>query len=101
MSASALRGFLVAALVLMVVLIACYMCTQLYHLRKPATPGCAPGAEGFTGDLYYAPACSPDWTGLPRGDCRGFSTGSMPSIETTVMIGSGGGSCCGRLGVPP
>jgi hypothetical protein len=101
-------ALLVATLVLIVVLISSFMCIQLYHLRKPGPPPCSPPAdsgggngskEGFLGELYYSPSCGSEWLGRRRSDCRGITTGVMPSIETTSKFGNG--LCSGRLGVPP
>lgn len=102
-------ALLVAALVLIIVLISSFMCIQLYHLRKPGPPPCSPPAgsggggngpkEGFLGELYYSPSCGSEWLGRRRSECRGITTGVMPSIETTSKFGNGLCSC--RLGVPP
>lgn len=53
------------------------------------------GRDGF----YYAPTCGAERTGRQRAECRGITTGVMPSIETMARLGNG--RCCGRLGVPP
>lgn len=117
----------VAALALLVVLIASFMCVQLYRLRKPAPspaplgwpegPGAVswdsrrppfgrgpggretrPNGETFLGHFYYAPACG---TGRAdaRAACHGVTAGAMPSIE--VGGDRGNGLCPGLLGVPP
>lgn len=97
-----------AALLLLVVLIACYMALQLYNLRKPNV--CDGGAREpatidascrsrFMGSAYYSPSCSSEWLGRRRSDCRGLTTGMMPSIDMFGRFGNGIG--CGRLGVPP
>lgn len=94
-------GLVVAALILLLVLIACFMCIQLYNERKP-TPLCPRGrgsGEGFLENAYYAPGCGSDWGGLRRESCRGLTSGVMPSIDVTS--GFGNGLCCGRLGIPP
>jgi hypothetical protein len=97
-------ALLVATLVLIITLISCFMCIQLYHLRKPAPAACNPcpgrsRGEGFLGSFYYSPACGSEWMGRRRRDCRGATTGIMPSIETTGMAEDR--PCCGVLGVPP
>ena len=90
-----------AALILTVVLVTCFMCIQLYRLRKPPpTYGGAapPSRDPFLGRFYYAPACG---AGDPyaRAACHGVTAGAMPSIE--VGGARGGGLCPGGLGVPP
>jgi hypothetical protein len=95
-------ALLVAALVLVVVLISSFMCIQLYHLRKPGPLPCdnpAGSKEGFLSELHYSPSCGSQWLGRRRSECRGVTSGAMPSIETTSKFGNG--LCCGRLGVPP
>lgn len=47
----------------------------------------------------YSPSCGSARTGRQRAECRGITTGVMPSIETTDRLGNG--RCCGRIGVPP
>jgi hypothetical protein len=95
-------ALLIAALTLTVVLVASFMCIQLYHLRKPGNTVSTGGArrEGFPGGGRYSPRCSSEWLGLRRGGCAGATAGSMPAIETPGA-GVGDGLCCGRLGVPP
>jgi hypothetical protein len=95
-------ALLVATLVLVVVLISSFMCIQLYHLHKPGPEACANGApagggakEGFLGELYYSPSCGSEWLGRRRTECRGITSGVMPSIE---MDAFGGGLCCARRG---
>lgn len=111
-------ALLVATLVLVVVLVSSFMCIQLYHLHKPGLraqgpegEACANGAaggakEGFLGELHYSPSCGSEWLGRRRTECRGITSGVMPSIE---MDAFGGGLCCaqrrgrdyGSFGVPP
>jgi len=110
-------GLIVAALVLLVVLIATFMCIQLYYLRRIIPPSTA-AAESFCGgdggcgsdsrvtgagcggdSEYYAPPCDTSrWPGN-RGRCHGFTTGAMPSIDNASPCY--GGLCCGLLGIPP
>ncbi len=100
-------ALVIATLVLIVVLIASYMCIQLYDLRKPqpCSNGDSSGSggngsnEGFLSTVYYSPSCGSEWAGRRRHECRGITTGTMPSIETTAKFGHG--VCSGRLGVPP
>jgi len=93
-------ALVVAALVLIVVLLSCFMCLQLFRLRKPDPLRCAPAggsaspAEGsaspkdaFSGQFYYTPSC------------RSVTAGAMPAIETEGPFPNE--LCCGRLGVPP
>lgn len=96
-----LRGLVVAALVLLLVLVVSYMALQLYDLRKarPAEPAGPEGPESFMSTLYYSPSCGSEWMGRRRGECRGITTGVMPSIELTTNFGHN--LCSGRLGVPP
>ena len=54
---------------------------------------------GFVGTFYYVPACGSIVAGRRRGDCRGVTTGAMPSIETVSPFGTDG-LCSGRFGVP-
>jgi hypothetical protein len=94
-------GLVTAALVLAVVLVASFMCIQLYRLRKPG-PELAP-PESFLGAFGYAPACGAaavaGWgPGALRG-CAGETSGAMPAIEVDGVWG--GGFCPGALGVPP
>lgn len=60
-------------------------------------------SEPFLGTMYYAPSCGADWGGRRRADCRGITTGVMPSIEVHGIEACGLG--CGLLGglggVPP
>jgi hypothetical protein len=53
----------------------------------------------FVGTFYYAPSCGTDRSGRRRTDCRGYTTGAMPAIETVTNLGNG--ICGGVLGVPP
>jgi hypothetical protein len=108
-------ALVVAALVLLVVLISSFMCIQLYRLRKPE-PHCGVPSynnehprqptgtqaprEPFLGNFDYSPSCNPLWSGYRHGECHGFSTGAMPSIEVTRETG-GDRLCSGLLGVPP
>lgn len=99
-------GLAIAALVLIIVLLASFMCLQLFNLRRPARARAGPGpahagprADRFLGTMYYTPSCSSEWSDTRRSECRGITSGAMPSIETTSMVGAG--PCCGRLGVPP
>jgi hypothetical protein len=94
------RALLVATLVLVVVLVSSFMCIQLYHLHKPGPEACANGApagggakEGFLGELYYSPSCGSEWLGRRRTECRGITSGVMPSIEMDTF---GGGLCCAQ-----
>jgi hypothetical protein len=75
---SDIAALVAAALVLIIVLVASYMCIQLYHLSTPN----ASAKDGFLGALYYTPACGSSWLGPRRRDCRGISSGKMPSIDT-------------------
>lgn len=91
----------VAALTLVIILIVCYMCVQLFKARRPA--GLCPLAfhqkEGFHGWVQYRPACSGQWLSERRAHCKGLTTGEMPSIENDIPISWE--PCCGSLGVPP
>jgi hypothetical protein len=104
-----------AALVFLLVVLISFMALQLYNLRKPAKicgeglpggavalPGGAAASAGrsrFMGSAYYSPSCSSEWLGRRRADCRGLTSGAMPSIDMFGRFGNGIG--CGRLGVPP
>lgn len=89
-------NLLVAALILLVVLTASFMCLQLYNLRKPLSRRCR---DGFMSAAYYSPACGSEWAGRRREECRGVTSGVMPSIESTA--GFGQGLCGGLFGIPP
>jgi hypothetical protein len=52
--------------------------------------------EGFLSAIQYSP-CYIDPLG-DRSNCKGYTTGLMPSIETET---AGGWLCPGLLGVPP
>jgi hypothetical protein len=116
-SPDAYGGLVVAALVLVLVLVVSFMSLQLYGLRKearlaargPSGPFAASEAkaggavptkkEPFITTLYYSPSCGSEWMGRRRSECRGITTGVMPSIELTTNFGHT--TCSGRLGVPP
>jgi hypothetical protein len=93
------RGLVVAALVLLLVLVVTYMALQLYNLHKGAAPEGPRAREPFIATLYYSPSCGSEWLGRRRSECRGITTGVMPSIELTTNFGHS--LCSGRLGVPP
>src|SRR3990172_3526284 len=92
-----LLAIVIAALVLLTVLIASYMCLVLYG-EKSAGP-CPPsakrapaGAEGFLGNFSYNPVCGGSYCDSFRKNCHGFTSGAMPAIESEW---SGGGLCPG------
>jgi hypothetical protein len=89
---------LISALVLVLVLVVCYQCLQLYKARLPL----GQLAEHFDGaPTQYQPACSGIWLG-GRGRCgsgNSPTTGHMPSIEWNQQISIA--PCCGSAGVPP
>lgn len=100
-----------AALVFLIVVLVSFMALQLYDRRKPSA-ACGEGVldrgsggsldvgrSHFMGSAYYSPSCSSEWLGRRRADCRGLTTGGMPSIDMFGRFGNGIG--CGRLGVPP
>jgi hypothetical protein len=88
-----------AALVLTVILVAAFMCIQLYDLRKPAACRGPKGPpEGFLAAAPYEPHCGTPWGAL-RGACRGLTGGAMPAVESASAHGNG--LCGGLLGVPP
>lgn len=89
------NGLIVAALTLVIVLIVCYMCVQLFKARRPPTT-CH---EQFRGWTQYRPACSGEWLSDRRGGCKGTTTGDMPSIEEDLPVAWA--PCSGALGVPP
>ena len=64
--------------------------------------GCRPGkgrAEAFMRGPQYRPACGARWLQNRVRECRGQTSGAMPSIETTPYMSWF--PCCGSLGVPP
>ncbi len=87
-------SLILAALVVVVLVLAVY---------AACSGGSGRGSEPFLGTMYYAPSCGADWGGRRRADCRGITTGVMPSIEVGGIGACGLG--CGRLGglggVPP
>lgn len=102
MGGSEYAALIVATLVFTIVLVSCFMCIQLYHLRKPAPPSCGAcggdssiekSKERFLGAFHYGPACGSEWLHRRR-DCRGVTSGVMPVIETATF---GDGLCCGGL----
>jgi len=91
------NGLIVAALTLVIVLIVCYMCVQLFKARRPPTT--CHDHEQFRGWTQYRPACSGQWLSDRRGGCKGTTTGDMPSIEEDLPVAWA--PCSGALGVPP
>ncbi|MFA6165779.1 MAG: hypothetical protein WC700_04125 [Gemmatimonadaceae bacterium] len=90
-------GLLIAGLIFLAVLVVSFMCLQLYNLRKPLSRRRC--ADNFMSAAYYSPACGSEWAGRRRAECRGVTSGVMPSIEPTA--GFGQGVCGGLFGVPP
>lgn len=104
----------ISALVLLLVLIVCYMCLSLYKLKTPGAEcpevlrglgGGAAAMDRFWTPHLYRPSCSGSWLWQRGNDCRGLTTGHMPSIEAdgvgqqyyTDFLQT----CGGYLGVPP
>ena len=86
--AEKLDGLAVASLALIIVLLVCYMCVQLFKSRTPAAP-CDPPQPGTQEGFGTVPSfCS--W---------GLTTGKMPSIENNPFLSWA--PCCSGLGVPP
>ena len=93
-----------AAVLFVLVVVVCYLCTLYYNQRRaelrprapapasPKIPKAAPPPEGFCGTFQYTP---------PYGHARagGITTGAMPSIETDGCVGCR--LCCGYNNVPP
>ena len=96
-TASAWNGLIIAALTLIIVLLICFMCVQLFKARRPLS-GC-PDREQFQGWTQYRPTCSGQWLSDRRGRCKGVTTGDMPSIEDDLTVSWA--PCSGALGVPP
>ena len=92
------KNLVVAALALIIILIVCFMCVQLFKARRPAG-ACDGASEQFTGWTQYRPSCSGEWLADRRGSCKGLTTGDMPSIEDDIPISWA--PCGGTLGVPP
>jgi hypothetical protein len=92
-------ALIVAALILLIVLIAVFMCLQLFYMRKPAssTP------KGFQGFSTRPWSCNGDYGGYAGYTCDGLTSGAMPSIDYDLAGGRGcvGDMCCGLLGIPP
>jgi hypothetical protein len=97
-----LLAIVIAALVLLIVLVASYMCLVLYGEKSagPCPPSAGPGQEGFLGNFSYNPVCGGSYCDSFRKNCHGFTSGAMPAIESEW---SGGGLCPGLFtdGVPP
>jgi len=94
-------ALIIAALVLIIVLVASFMCIQLYHIRKPPSKcdsGSSATKDRFLGSFYYTPTCGSSWLSRRRQDCRGLSNGNMPSIDAGY---DGFPSCGSYVGVPP
>lgn len=91
------NGLIIAAITLIIVLLTCYMCVQLFKARRPAVK--CPDREQFRGWVQYRPACSGQWLSERRGGCKGLTTGDMPSVEEDLPISWA--PCSGALGVPP
>ncbi len=89
-----LLGLVIAALVLVIILIVCFMCIQLYTEHKPKH-----AADGFHGEPDYAPGFVTEWPG--RRVARRLLPGALPSIDFAVPFVREGAPCCGYLGVPP
>lgn len=99
------NGLLVAGLTLVTVLIVCYMCVQLFKVRRPP-PLCSPfrpgQKSGFTSCCLARPGSDErgrssyhDWW----REMRGVTSGRMPSIDGPAAVSWA--PCCGALGVPP
>jgi len=89
-------ALVVASVTLLLVLVSCYVATQLYQSRRGPRP------EGFLSPTYYNPTCRTDFTTFgpkSRSDCKGFTTGVMPSIEADTRDGNW--LCPGMLGTQP
>lgn len=103
-----LLALVIAALVLLIVLVASYMCLVLYGEKSagPCPPSAKPpplvpaGHEGFLGNFSYNPVCGGSYCDSFRKNCHGFTSGAMPAIESEW---AGGGLCSGLFtdGVPP
>lgn len=94
------NGLIVAALTLVTVLIVCYMCVQLFKVRRPPTT-CHYYEQLVASPQWtqYRPACSGQWLSDRRGECKGLTSGIMPSIEEDLPVSWA--PCSGALGVPP
>jgi hypothetical protein len=95
-TASDWNGLVIAALTLIIVIFACYMCVHLFKARRP--PAECSNQEQFLGGGQYRPACSSQWLER-RAGCNGTTSGAMPSIEENYPVSWA--PCCGILGVPP
>lgn len=97
------KGLGIASIVLVLILVVCYMCVQLFKARRP--PACPPAQNQETYVtssrqwVQYRPSCSGQWLSDRRGSCRGLTTGDMPSIEDVTYVSWA--PCGGTLGVPP
>jgi hypothetical protein len=93
-------AYAIAALVLIIVLVASFMCVQLFDLRKAPA---APASDSFVGGHPGCGAAWEPWAARARGCHRGFkaTAGAMPAIERSTWEQTPGDLCCGRLGIPP
>lgn len=94
-------AIVVAAMVLLVVLVACYISVQLYQFKKGDGNGASgsPAQEGFLAPTFYYPSCRTDFLNNTRANCHGFTSGVSSSIDSDSR--DGGWLCPGLLGVPP
>ena len=101
------RSLVVAALVFVLSLVVCYMCIQLFHMRRGArpTPRLSGAVEPFCArddlDRYELGLYARDDLGPFRyfPQYAQITTGAMPSIETESYASSSRCSC--PFGVPP
>lgn len=93
---SPVMAFLISAVLFILVLIIGYMALRLYKRRRRLS---GLTQEGFSAWSLYSPSCGGYGVGN-RGACRGLTSGSMPSIDASLIPVSWEPSC-GNLGVPP
>lgn len=94
-------AIVVAALTMLVVLVACYISIQLFRFKESSVapsrvPACG-AREGFLAPMWYNPVCRSDFLRNTRKDCKGYTSGQMPSIDDGMQ---GGWLCPGMIGVP-
>ena len=92
-------ALVLAALTLMIVLVSCSIAAQLHRSKTGAAAGGAPAGakEGFLAPMWYNPVCRSDFLRNTRAECRGYTSGQMPSISDGM---DGGWLCPGMIGVP-
>ena len=95
------RALVIAALVFVISLVICYMCIQLFHMRRGPRP--TPRLSGAVDPFCSARAAPVGVDELGsfryRPKLAQITCGAMPAIETGSYAACGGCDC--PFGVPP